>query len=303
MSTSRLSTKTPFFAALLVTATLISGCGSPITNITSQTIPENPSQIYTITTRIKPREMWQSKESVVVQIVINGEIHEMRRSAFSEDIYEYDFAMPAGATEAAYYVLLNYSVPGSTGSTAREYCSPLTHIRLTNRYVFTIEANRGPTGARIGVVGRGFSPQDVVYLDNTPTRTIYESLNSVSFQVPAIPSGNYRVTLNSPAGNQEIGTFHVDGVALSIAPSSLTLRRGERANLLFSLATPAPGGGLLVNVSTDIPRSVIMPEVIIPAGQMSVNIPVQGGEPGSGSLYVGAAGKGEIAVPVSVSAR
>jgi len=303
MSHSRLSQKTPIIAALLFLAALIPGCKSPITNITSETVPENPSQIYTITTRIKPRESWQVKADIRVQIVINGEIHDMRRSTFSDEIYEYDFAMPPGVTEAAYYVLLNYDVPGSQGSPKRGYYSPLTRIKLTNRYVFTIEANRGPTGARIGVVGRGFTPQDVVYLDSTPTRTVYESQNSVSFQVPAIPSGNYRVTLNSPAGNQDIGTFHVDGVALTVTPSSLSIRRGEKASLLFSIGTPAPAGGLLVNVTTDVPHSVIMPEVIIPAGQTSVNVSVQGGEPASGSLFVGAAGKGEITVPVSVTSR
>lgn len=303
MSNSRLSTKTPILAALVTLAALIAGCGTPITNITSQTVPENPSQIYTITTRVKPREPWHKKENMRVQIVIDGQIHEMRRSSFADDIYEYDFAMPPGVTEASYYVLVNYDVPGSLGNKGREYYSPLTKIRLTNRYVFTIEANRGPTGARIGVVGRGFTPQDVVYLDSTPTRTIFESPNSVSFQVPAIPSGNYRVTLNSPVGNQEIGTFHVDGVSLNVAPSSLFIRRGERANLMFSVSTPAPAGGLLVNVTTDVPRSVIMPEVIIPAGQMSTTVTVQGGEAGSGSLFVGAAGRGEISVPVSVTSR
>jgi hypothetical protein len=121
--------------------------------------------------------------------------------------------------------------------------------------------------------------------------------------VPAIPTGNYRVTLNSPVGNQDIGTFHVDGVSLSVTPSSLSLRRGQRASLQFSIGTPAPAGGLLVNVTTDVPHSVIMPEVNIPAGQTSVNVSVQGGEAGTGSLFVGAAGKGEITVPVSVTSR
>lgn len=291
----------PVRAALVIVAALIAGCGTPITNITSQTVPENPSQIYTITTRIKPREGWQRKENLKVQIVIDGQIHDMRQSNFSDDIYEYDFAMPPGVKEASYYVLLNYDVPGSLGRKHREYYSPLTHIKLTNRYVFTIEANRGPTGARVGVVGRGFTPQDVVYLDDTPTRTTYESPNSVSFQVPPVPSGNYRVTLQGAAGTQEIGSFHVDGVSLSVDPSSVTVRRGQTVNLYFSVSSPAPAGGLLVNVTTDIPRSVIMPEVIIPAGQTSVNIPVRGGDPGSGNLFIGAAGQGEISVPVTVT--
>jgi hypothetical protein len=303
MSNSRLSKNTPIIAALMLLAALIPGCRSPITNITSETVPENPSQIYTITTRVKPRATWQKEGTVRVQIVINGEARDMRQSAFANDIYEYDFSMPTGITEAAYYVLVNYTAPESDPSRSIEYYSPITRIKLTNRYVFTIEANRGPTGARIGVVGRGFTPQDVVYLDSTPTRTVFESQNSVSFQVPAIPSGNYRVTLNSPVGNQDIGTFHVDGVTLSVTPSSLSLRRGEKASLLFSAPTPAPAGGLLINVTTDVPHSVIMPEVIIPAGQTSVSVSIQGGEPGSGSLFVGAAGKGEITVPVSVTSR
>ena len=38
---------------------------------------------------------------------------------------------------------------------------------------------------------------------------------------------------------------------------------------------PAPMGGLYINVTTDIPSSVIMPEVIIPETARTVNIAVQ----------------------------
>ncbi|HUG09922.1 MAG TPA: IPT/TIG domain-containing protein [Opitutaceae bacterium] len=303
MSNSRFSPSLPILAALVVLAAALPGCKSPITNITSQTVPENPSQIYTITTRIKPLQKWKSESNLRVQIIINGQAHDMRQSTFADDIYEYDFQMPPGVTEAAYYVLMQYDVRTDTGTMPVEKYTPISRIKLTNRYVFTIEANRGPTGARIGVVGRGFTPQDVVYLDSTPTRTVYEGLNSVSFQVPAIPTGNYRVTLNSPAGNQDIGTFHVDGVTLTVSPTALTVRRGERASLMFTVPSPAPTGGLLINVTTDVPHSVIMPEVIIPAGQSSITVNVQGGEPGVGSLFVGAAGRGELAVPITVTNR
>ncbi|HUG09590.1 MAG TPA: cell surface protein, partial [Opitutaceae bacterium] len=105
MSNSRFSTRMPIFAALVVLAAALPGCKSPITNVTSQTVPENPSQIYTITTRIRPLQKWKSESNLRVQIVIDGQAHDMRKSTFSDDIYEYDFQMPPGVTEAAYYVL------------------------------------------------------------------------------------------------------------------------------------------------------------------------------------------------------
>ena len=163
---------------------------------------------------------------------------------------------------------------------------------------------RGPIGARIAIVGRGFTPQDVVYLDSVPARTIFESPNSVSFSVPAVPAGRaYTVSLNNGTTSQQVGSFRVDGLSLDVAPTSLTLPAGGRATLSFSLGSPAPEGGLLIDVSTDIPKSVIMPEVIIPAGSSTATITVQGGQPGTGNLFVTGAGQGEITVPVTVTAR
>jgi hypothetical protein len=43
-----------------------------------------------------------------------------------------------------------------------------------------------------------------------------------------------------------------------------------------------------------------MPEVIIPAGSNSATINVQGGRPGSGSLFLKGFGVGELTVGVTV---
>ena len=40
-----------------------------------------------------------------------------------------------------------------------------------------------------------------------------------------------------------------------------------------------PAGGLAIDVKTNIPNSVIMPEAIISEGDMTVNIPVKGASP------------------------
>jgi hypothetical protein len=283
---------------------LLTGCSSTIVNMTSDTVAENPSQIYTITARVKPNETELVKGSLKVQIVIDGQIHPMDASALGDGLYEFDYRMPAGRTEATYYLLVNYGgMRGNLVFPVEEY-TELRTIKLTNRYVYTLESVRGPIGARIAIVGRGFTPQDVVYLDSVPARTVFESPNSVSFSVPAVPAGRaYTVSLNNGTTSQQVGSFRVDGLSLDVAPTALTLPAGGRATLSFSLGSPAPEGGLLIDVSTDIPKSVIMPEVIIPAGSSTATITVQGGQPGTGNLFVTGAGQGEITVPVTVTAR
>ena len=285
-------------------ALLLTGCSSTIVNMTSDTIAENPSSIYTITARVKPNATELVKGSLKVQIVVDGQIHPMEKSPLGDGLYEFDYHMPAGRTEATYYLLVNYASQRGNLTVPVEEYTELRTIRLTNRYVYTLEAVRGPIGARIAIVGRGFTPQDVVYLDSVPARTVFESPNAISFSVPAVPAGRaYAVSLNNGTTSQQVGSFRVDGLSLDVAPASLNLTTGGRATLTFALGSPAPEGGLLIDVSTDVPASVIMPEVIIPAGATTATIAVQGGQPGTGSLFVTGAGNGEIAVPVTVSAR
>lgn len=296
--------KRGFLGAATIIALLLGGCGSPIVNMTSDSVAENPSRIYTITAKAKPRSPNVVKGSLKVSIVIDGQIFAMSPSQLGGDLYEFDYHMPAGRTEATYYILLNYIGESGEQTFPREDYSELRTIKLVNRCVYTLESVRGPIGARIAIVGRGFTPQDVVYLDSVPTRTVFESPNAVSFSVPAVPAGNsYKVTLNNGLSSQEVGTFRVDGISLDVAPMSLSLRSGSKATLSFSLGSPAPEGGLLIDVTTDVPKSVIMPEVIIPAGATTATIKIQGGQPGSGSLFISGAGEGEISVPVTVTAR
>jgi hypothetical protein len=45
-----------------------------------------------------------------------------------------------------------------------------------------------------------------------------------------------------------------------------------------------------------------MPEVVVPEGQTTVAVTVEGGKPGAGSLFLKGYGSGEVSVPVTVSA-
>ncbi len=307
MHTNRIFLARKFILSLgiVLSAILLAGCqGIVLTNLTPASLPENPSQIYTISLRVTPKVSTIERSSIAPRIVIDGQNYPMTKSPLGENIYEYDYQLAPGRNEIAYYFLVHYNVEGNSGPTAAETYTAVTHAQIVSRYVLSLEVNRGPVGARISVLGRGFTPQDVIYFDNTPTRTVFESSNALSFFVPALPGGqNYKVMLGSTAGNSPVGTFRIDSTSLSITPSALTLRTGERQALTFTVPNPAPAGGLLLDVTTDVPESVIMPEVMVPQGQSSVTVTVEGGKPGNGSLFLKGYGGGEQTVPVTVTAR
>lgn len=307
MHTNRISLARKFlfgFSALLALA-LLSGCqGVVLTNLTPASLPENPSQIYTITLRVTEKISTIVPGSLKPQIIIDGHNYPMNKSTLADGLYEFDYQLPAGREEIAYYFLVNYDVEHNGTAVTDEAYTEITRARIVHRYVLSLEVNRGPVGARISVLGRGFTPQDVLYFDNTPARTVFESPNSLSLFVPALEANrNYRISLSSAAGNSPVGTFRIDASSLSVSPTAITLRTGERQPITFSVPNAAPPGGLLLDVTTDVPESVIMPEVIVPQGQNSVTVTVEGGKPGTGSLFLKGYGSGEVNVSVTVTAK
>jgi hypothetical protein len=332
MHTNRISLarKIIVWLSSAVAFALLSGCESvTLTDLTPKSMAENPSHIYTFSLRVTPRA--NTVSGIVPRIVVDGRSFDMKKSALGEGIYDFEYQLPAGRDRLAYYYLVNYNIEANNVSTPQETYTRVETIQIVRRYVLSLEVNRGPVGSRISVLGRGFTPQDTISLNGTPARTQFESANALSFFVPAVETGrNYQVTVESPAGNSPVGTFRVDAGAnadmsmppsfgsaptmvtapaggapasVRVSPSSLTVRTGEEQNLNFSVPTAAPAGGTLIDVTTDIPDSVIMPEVIVPAGQTQVAVPVRGGRPGKGSLFLKGIGSGEITIPITVNAR
>jgi len=304
MHTKPLSLARKFLLGLaaLLGLVLLTGCDMTLTRITPDSLPENPSQLYTITLRATPKAASIIKDSITSFLVIDGQSHKMNKSPMGEDLYEFDYQLPNGRDEMAYYFLVQYQYETSVRPRSQEMYTEIYHTKIARRYVLSLEVNRGPVGARVNVLGRGFAAQDTVYLDNQPTRTVYESPNSISFFIPAVPANhNYKVMLGGLSGNSFVGTLRVDPSNVQVFPTSLTLHSGEVQNLTFSLPYAATAGGLLLDVTTDVPESVIMPEVVVPAGQSSVSVPVQGGKKGSGNLSLKGYGpSGEILVPITV---
>jgi len=293
----------PAFGAALG-ALLLGGCATMgLTNLTPSSLPENPSGIYTFTLRVTPKSSTVITDTIAPHIVVGAESHDMVKSDSVPGIYEFDYKLPPGQDSIGYYFLVNYETVGNGTRTNRQAYTGIEHAAVVSRYVVSLEVNRGPVGARIGVLGRGFTPQDQIGFDGTAVRTVYESPTSLGFFVPALaPGKTYRVTLSSAAGNSDVGTFRIDSSEVTADPASLALAPGQKQTLTFTITHPAPAGGLLLDVTTDVPESVIMPEVLVPEGQTSATVTVEGGKPGTGSLFLKGYGNGEVTVPVTVTA-
>lgn len=280
---------------------VLTGCEMTVTNLTPLTLPANPSHIYTITASFVPKQRGIIAESIQPRIIIDGRSYNMTRSAAAANVWEFDYELQPGRTSAAYYFICEYEVRSGDGSAPRDVYSELQTLAISGRYVLKAEANRAPVGARVNIVGAGFTAQDVVYLGNQPTRTVFESPAALSFFVPSVTAGqSYPLQVVGATGALDAGTFRVDATDVSVSPASLELTSGGQQSLTFTLPSPAPAGGMLVEVTTDISPSIIMPEVIVPGGQVSATVTVTGGQPGTGSLYFKTAA-GETSIPVVVN--
>jgi hypothetical protein len=318
-------------------ALALTGCRTPvITNYTQPAVPANPSQIYTISARIAPKAVGLVKTSITPRIIIDGQSHVMTLSPIGQDLYDFEYQVPAGREELRYYFIVEYQVTRDNITSTREDYSALHTLNIIGHHALSLSANRGPVGARIGIYGRGFTAADTVTLDGAPVQSQLDSPTSISFYVPAVPvNQNYTVAV----GASEVGTFRVDAGAVpaaayrpapalaapaagappyaspaGAAPPAViatpaeftvtpaTINIAEKETLLLTFASPVIlTARTLVDVTTDIPDSVIMPEVFIPGGSNTTTVTVEGGKPGVGHLYVRGPGSSkEIRIPVTI---
>ncbi len=294
-----------FSILLFLPVLLFSGCAISMKDLTPSEIPANPSGIYTITLNSKIIGENIDDDSVTTEIVIDGETHPMTPSPTDDQMFFFEYEMPEGRAGARYYYIVSYKIHGVRMEEPKSKVSPLHEFQLTNRYVVELESYRGPAGTVIPVLGRGFTVGDVIVLGQTEAETEYVSPNQLSFVVPPLQPGmSYPVVWRSDAGDRPVGNFRIDRAVnnVSVTPSSLVLNEGDTRVLGFQIDREAPPGGLPIDVTTDVPDSVIMPEVEIPAGYRTVSVQVEGGQPGQGQLFISVPGaEGETAVPISVN--
>ena len=292
------------FSALSASLWLLSSCRQPnFINLTAKNVSQNPSGIYTLQTELEIQDSGIKRDTVEVFAVVGGEKLVMLNDELNPELWSCDYKLPSGFDEATYYFEANYASVLDNGNVAnRRVTSELQVFQLENRYVGNLASYRGPVGAEIAVQGRGLTKYDVIKVGEEDATTRYLSENELRFVVPALPSGlDYPVKLSGGAhGALDIGNFRIDESRLGVSPNSLEIQSGDTATLLFKIDYEAPAGGLAIDVKTNIPNSVIMPEAIISEGDMTVNIPVKGGESGEGKLIISAPGFEGTEVSVKV---
>lgn len=262
----------------------------------------NPSNVYTITAQINVKNSAIVKETLRPEVIIDGQAHPMSQAPGSGSLYEYDFPMPVGRSDATYYILVQYQRKTENGRVPKEIVTELNTFSIENRYSVELEVNRAPVGTRVAVLGRGFTREDKIMVGETPAATRFDSSTSLSFYVPSLPEGRgYAVKVLGIAGEIYAGTLRVDTstVRVSLRPSSIS--QGQSTILALTIPEPAPPSGLQIQVTTDIPQSIIMDRVSIQGGQRSASISVQGGAPGQGSLFIEIPGYSEVVVPITVN--
>lgn len=306
MDTFIMNTLSTLSKSILLSASLcfLTSCNQPsFINLTSGNLSQNPSGIYTLQTELEIQDRQVKQDTIEVFAVVGGDTFPMVKDPVNPFLWSCDYKLPQGFDEATYYYLAKYSIHGTTsGSSPKEVKSDLQVFRLENRYVGNLASYRGPVGVEIAVQGRGMTKYDSITLGGSKATTRFLSENELRFTVPALPSGiDYPVQLiGGPHGALDIGNFRIDESVLGVVPSSLEIKSGDSATLLFKIDFEAPEAGLTIDVKTNIPSSVIMPEATISQGNKTVNIPIRGGEPGEGKLVVTAPGYQPVEVPLRV---
>lgn len=289
---------------LLIAACGFVGCSIKIDNMTPPKVPANPSGIYTLSARPQISNQMVDSHSLAMHVVIDGERHPMAASDIGRHYFDYDYAIPTGRKEASFYYEMQYRMRsiGDKPSPLREVQSHIYQLELIDRYPITLDAERAPIGTRLALLGRGFRQGDKVYVGEQLANTRFVSTNVLEFTVPGVAPGRaYPVSVRGGKELQNAGTLRVDaGNPLSVLPQSLELAEGQRQAIAFVLDYQAPVGGMEIIITTDIAESIIMPAVFIPEGARTVSIPVVGGTPGRGTLYVKGQGLPELQIPVTV---
>src|SRR5688500_13670350 len=121
MHTNRISPARKFLVWLgsLACLTFLVGCENvTLTDLTPPSMAANPSQIYTFSLRINTRSNMIS--GLTPKIVVNGQSYPLAPSPLGQGIYDFEYQLPAGYDQIAYYYLVNYNVEGNNVSTPQE---------------------------------------------------------------------------------------------------------------------------------------------------------------------------------------
>lgn len=284
---------------------LLSACRTTIDNLTPARLPQNSSHIYTMTMAVHVPSREVIPQSLRPFIVIDGKRQPMKRSELGDRIFVCDYRFSPQRDRAHYYYELEYDVCSGREVVTKTERSQLYEFQISNRCLLSLDACRGISGTKVVVLGRGFHRDDRVVFDDRLAETRVFNDHMMEFIVPPVEADrNYRLTLQGSGGSLDLGDFFVDPAPIYASPETLRLSGFERQSLAFRVDHPVPSSGLYLNVTTDIPEDIVMPEVSIPGGQCSAETQISGmGYRAQGSLFVTAPGYQLLLIPVNVEGR
>lgn len=269
-----------------------------VENKTPKAMPQNPSNIYRISLKLHNTKAKIPKESYKASIVIDGKSYDMVKEG--KNFFTFDYEIGDFKHKAAYYFDISYVL----GGVSKTYTSRIYELNIINRYVVGFECNRGRPHAQISLLGRGFAAGDTVEIGEILCDTEFVSPNVLAFTVPFIEGGkHYKAILKSDNGNIGLGNFSVDAIKINAEPSSITMKTGDRKLVTISIDVEAPEFGLPLEITTDIPDSIVMHDVTIRGGEKTANVVIAGGEHGSGTLFIGSPGFEECEIPVFIQSE
>ena len=292
-----------FLAYILTLGFYLTGCSVKIVNTTPDIAPASPTGNYTLSAHAQVKKKTVVPSSLEAFVVIDGEQRAMTATTTAQKFFEYDYQAPVGKDLTRFYYVLNFNTQKEDGTlTSVQIISDLYQVQLPNQITLTIDKTRAAVGTRVSINGQDFTNQDVVFVDHTLAETAFISPTKLQFVVPELrPDFGYGIEVRSTTRAQTAGYLRIDPAnPLSVLPNQLSLKPGQRQALAFALDYPAPDGGLNINFTTDIPDSIIMPEVLIPEGARSVSAIIEGGKVGSGQLFINSEGLPELVIPLTI---
>jgi hypothetical protein len=281
----------------------LTGCGVKMLNTTPAIAPASPTGNYTLSAQADVKKKTVIPGSLKAFVVIDGKQRPMTADPQAHNAFTYDFKASDDASLTRFYYVLHYATQKENEApVSEEMISDLYQVQLPNRVSLTVQQQRAAIGTRVSILGQQFTNTDLIFVDATAAKTIFISPDELQFVVPEVKPGfGYAIQVRGNARAQTAGYLRVDPASpLSVLPKKLVLQSGQRQALAFALDTPAPYQGLYINVTTDIPDSIIMPEVLIPEGARTVSATIEGDKVGSGHLFINANGLPELVIPVSI---
>ena len=282
-------------------------CKTNLDNLTPSNISKNASDIYSIDFQFDLQSHQAQQlypNSLIAFITIDGETHRMKPIFGKKNSFTYDYRIPKDRNYAKYYFTTKYKLTRITGEPGitREVTSKLYELSLNQPGNLSLDSDRAPIRSVVSIFGYDLKPDDNIYINNEVVDSFFVSKNVIKINVPKLIPKEYKVELNREDKFYYVGNLIVDKFPpMSASPSKLKINSGENAVLAISIETDAPKGGYNITTLTNIPDSLVIPNVTIPRGQRSTNITISAKKEGEGLILLRSDGFNELIIPIEIN--